>query len=437
MAASIALAIITLCLSCLVSTDAASKRSQGFSVELISRDSPNSPFYNPEETPTQRLANALRRSISRVHHFNPESHVSRKTVQSEIFSIRGEYLMRISLGTPPFDILAIADTGSDLIWTQCEPCSETCYQQDAPLFNPNSSSTYRDFSCSSRQCKRVSGSEECDSDGICHYSYSYGDRSFTHGNIAADTITLGSTSGRPVSLPNSVFGCGQNNQGTFGPQGTGIVGLGGGSISLISQLGSTIGGKFSYCLVPFFSTTGNSSKLNFGSNGVVSGAGVQSTPLTRKSPDTFYFLTLEAISVGNKRIKFSGSTFGTTKGNIIIDSGTTLTLVPEDFFSDLASAVESVIRGQRVNDPTNTLSLCYRVQSNLNIPILTAHFKGANVKLRSINTFVQVSEDVTCFSFAPISDGAIFGNLAQMNFLVGYDLEGNTVSFKPSDCSKE
>ncbi|KAF2306783.1 hypothetical protein GH714_021381 [Hevea brasiliensis] len=243
-------------------------------------------------------------------------------------------------------------------------------------------------------------------DGICHYSYSYGDRSFTHGNIAADTITLGSTSGRPVSLPNSVFGCGQNNQGTFGPQGTGIVGLGGGSISLISQLGSTIGGKFSYCLVPFFSTTGNSSKLNFGSNGVVSGAGVQSTPLTRKSPDTFYFLTLEAI-------------------------------IPEDFFSDLASAVESVIRGQRVNDPTNTLSLCYRVQSNLNIPILTAHFKGANVKLRSINTFVQVSEDVTCFSFAPISDGAIFGNLAQMNFLVGYDLEGNTVSFKPSDCSKE
>ncbi|KAJ9185676.1 hypothetical protein P3X46_005276 [Hevea brasiliensis] len=431
MATSAALAIFALCLSCLVSFDAASKPSQGFSVELINRDSPNSPFYNPEETRTQRLANAFRRSISRVHHFSPESQISTKAAESDVFSNQGDYLMRISIGTPPFEILAIADTGSDLIWTQCEPCSN-CYQQNVPLFNPKSSSTYRDFSCSSRQCTTTSGTKDCDSDGICHYEASYGDGSFTNGNLAAETITLDSTSGPPVSFPNSIIGCGHNDGGTFGPEGSGIVGLGGGSVSLVSQLGSTIGGKFSYCLVP---ATANSSKLNFGSNAVVSGTGVQSTPLTFQILKTFYFLTLEAISVGHQRVEFPGSTPGT--GNIIIDSGTTLTLVPEDFFSDLSSAVDNVIRGQRANDPTGTFSLCYSIQSDLNIPTLTAHFTGADLELQPLNTFLPVSDDVTCLAFVPNSQIAIFGNVAQTNFLIGYDLEGKTVSFKPTDCTTE
>ncbi|KAL6493914.1 hypothetical protein OROGR_031823 [Orobanche gracilis] len=41
-----------------------------------------------------------------------------------------------------------------------------------------------------------------------------------------------------------------------------------------------------------------------------------------------------------------------------------------------------------------------------------------------------------CLAFAPASRYAIYGNLAQMDFLVGYDLEKRTVSFKPSVCSE-
>ncbi|PRQ52480.1 putative nepenthesin [Rosa chinensis] len=35
--------------------------------------------------------------------------------------------MKFSLGTPPLDIYAAADTGSDLVWTQCQPC-QACYE---------------------------------------------------------------------------------------------------------------------------------------------------------------------------------------------------------------------------------------------------------------------------------------------------------------------
>ncbi|KAE8687331.1 putative aspartic protease [Hibiscus syriacus] len=403
----------------------------GFSVELIHRDSVKSPFYNPSETASDRITNALRRSFNRVNHFKPSS-VSTKTVEADIIVNSGEYLMNISIGTPGFDIVAIADTGSDLIWTQCKPCSQ-CFTQEAPLFDPSKSSTYRKLSCSASQCGSFQQSS-CSTDDTCQYSVGYGDKSFSRGNLAADTLNLASTTGRPVAVPKTVIGCGLDNGGTFNEKSSGIIGLGGGKVSLISQLGTSIEGKFSYCLLPI-SETGKSTKLNFGSNAVVSGAGVVSTPLVKSTPDTFYYLTLEAISVGTKRIDFTGSSPGSGEGNIIIDSGTTLTLLPSDFYSDLESAVDSQINATRAEGPQG-LSLCYEAQNDIEVPAITVHFTNADVELKPLNTFVRVSDTTVCFTFTANNDFAIYGNLAQMNFLVGYDTEKQTVSFKPTDCSK-
>ncbi|CAN1120344.1 Aspartic proteinase CDR1 [Linum perenne] len=57
-----------------------------------------------------------------------------------------------------------------------------------------------------------------------------------------------------MALPKTLIGCGYDNARTFDPKGSSIVGLGGGSTSLVSQFGSTIAGKFSYCLVPYTTT---------------------------------------------------------------------------------------------------------------------------------------------------------------------------------------
>lgn len=98
--------------------------------------------------------------------------------------------------------------------------------------------------------------------------------------------------------------------------------------------------------------------------------------------------------------------------------------MPNDVYSNLKSAVADVVKLQRVEDPSHELSLCYESTSNrLDVPVITAHFKGADVKLNPINTFVQVADDVVCLAFSSSANtGAIFGNLAQQNFLVGYDL---------------
>ncbi|XP_048132138.1 aspartic proteinase CDR1-like [Rhodamnia argentea] len=408
-------------------------------MELVHRESPRSPFYNPADTPYQRMASTIRRSIARAHRLNPNAAGEPNTPSAVIVSQSGEYLMNVSLGNPPATIVGIADTGSDLIWTQCKPCTD-CFKQAPPLFDPSKSSTYKDVSCRASLCGAVSQTScgEGEAAGLCEYSYSYGDSSYTLGTLATETFTIGSTSGRPVSFPNVLFGCGHENGGNFGGgQMNGIVGLGGGDASLISQMGKATGGKFSYCLVPFFSERGRSSKLNFGANAVVAGSGVVSTPLIQGEQKTFYYLTLEAVSVGKTRIDFpSEGPSATDGGNIIIDSGTTLTLLPSDFYTQIEAAMAKSVKLPSASDPSQILSLCYKAATDvgLNIPTVTFHFKGADVGLGMANSFVRVAEDIICFTLKP-GDMAIYGNLAQMNYLVGYDTQNMKLSFKPVDCT--
>ncbi|XP_042487363.1 aspartic proteinase CDR1-like [Macadamia integrifolia] len=408
----------------------------GFSVDFIHRDSMISPSYDPSVTHFERLQNAFRRSVSRVNYFK-QSLISPSQVSTPISPVGGAYLMQISFGTPPVSNLAIADTGSDLIWIQCKPCVP-CYKQVAPLFDPTKSSTYKNISCHTQECDLLE-SYTCSSEGSCGYEYSYGDDSFTLGFLATETFTLGSASSSSISLPKKIFGCGQDDEGFFNKEESGLVGLGGGPLSLISQMKSTIGGKFSYCLVPLDNANAKS-KLKFGSDAVVSGDGVVWTPLVSKDLDpTFYYVTLEGISVGNKRLVFKkySRKANAVEGNIILDSGTTLTFLPSDFYDNLVSEVKKSINAETVADPEGQLGLCYKVGSGINVSI-TAHFTGADVQLKTLNTFVKISDKIVCLAFVPVEDDiAIFGNIAQNDFLVGHDLEARKIYFKPTDCTKQ
>ena len=144
--------------------------------------------------------------------------------------------MKYFVGTPPIQILVIADTSSDLIWLQCKPCND-CYKQRAPLFDPKRSSTYKKVPCSSSQCQSLKGTSFLGSDdSSCSYSVSYGDQSFSNGNLVVDTLTLRSTTSCPVTLPKTIIGCGHNNGGTFNANDSGIVGLGGSVVSWMTYV---------------------------------------------------------------------------------------------------------------------------------------------------------------------------------------------------------
>ncbi|KAI7991326.1 Aspartic proteinase CDR1, partial [Camellia lanceoleosa] len=324
-----------------------------------------------------RLVSSFRRSFSRASHLKQTLKSSIDGIQSQIVYAGGEYIMKLSVGTPPVPLFGIVDTGSDLTWTQCKPCTQ-CFKQNLPHFDPKHSSTYKELSCRSQFCEFLGSADPstCTSrDSICQYSTHHGDNSFSI-----------------VPIPIMVFGCGHNDEGTFNETATGIVGLGGGKLSF----------------------------LIFGDNAVVSGVGVISTPITKKSTDTFYYLTLEGI-----------------KGNIIIDSGTTLTLLPNELYEKLESELIEVITGNRTSDPLGLFSLCYSNTIDITkLPTITFKFTGTDRELPLLITFLQNGNGPVCLAFVPTDELPIFGNLSQMNLLIGYDLVKSVISFKPTDCTK-
>ncbi|XXG43954.1 hypothetical protein AAC387_Pa01g3870 [Persea americana] len=403
----------------------------GFSIDLIHRDSPLSPLYNSSETLSDRMFRSFRHSSSRINYFlGTNNSITLNGVASKVIPNVADYLMTISLGTPPVQILAVADTGSDLIWTQCEPC-KSCYDQDAPYFNPKKSSTYRVLPCPSNFCSAIPQAS-CNTNKTCDYAYSYGDMSYTYGILAAETLTMGSTTSSSVKIPKVAFGCGHTNGGTFTSHGAGLVGLGGGSLSLISQLGSSIDGKFAYCLVPLHQNTA-SSRMDFGDSAIATGSGAISTPLiSKQGSETFFFLNLQKISVGGKTISLPQA----EKGNIIIDSGTTYSFLPTSVYEELLSLLKNAINLTKAKDPTETLDLCYELGKDFKVPDLKFDFYGAQLVLGSLNTFVPINDKVTCLAFMASDSLSVFGNVAQQNFRVGYDLQSKKVSFQPTDCNK-
>lgn len=86
------------------------------------------------------------------------------------------------------------------------------------------------------------GTGSCLPQNICNHNCAYGKCfSDSRGVLAKETITLTSTSGKPLKIV--VLGCGHENIGTSNEKNIGIFGLEEGLChSLVSQLGSMLGG---------------------------------------------------------------------------------------------------------------------------------------------------------------------------------------------------
>ena len=67
----------------------------------------------------------------------------------------GNYIVTVGLGTPKKYLSLIFDTGSDITWTQCQPCAISCYKQQEPIFSPSLSSSYSNISCTSTVCNSL------------------------------------------------------------------------------------------------------------------------------------------------------------------------------------------------------------------------------------------------------------------------------------------
>ncbi|KAL8028449.1 hypothetical protein ABFX02_14G160800 [Erythranthe guttata] len=407
--------------------------SNGFTTDLIHRDySVISPFYNSTSSHRDRVTKALQRSKIRADYFSLSSFASGNIPSADMIATSGDYLMKISLGIPTVQLNLNFDTGSVFTWTQCAPC-KNCFPQNMPLFTPKLSSTYKTVAANSKTCYSIVEADSHAKDNTCRYSVDYLDKSYTRGIVSSDTLTLNSTTGSPVSLRNFVFGCGYNNQGIYERSTCGIIGLGIGPGSFVSQMGPTVGGKFSYCLISHdhHLNTSKSSKIHFGERAAVSGPG--SVSIRLYFYENAYFVSLKGMSVGKRKLD-------SFDGKIAVDTGATLTYLPKKMYNSLQAAIKEEVKLKAAEPVDKLLKVCYEFPSDgkmRGIPVITLHFVGADVELSPLNTFIRAYDNVYCLGFLPSDDVAIFGNFAQINFLVGYDIKKMIISFKPTDCSKQ
>ncbi|MED6137503.1 hypothetical protein PIB30_065572 [Stylosanthes scabra] len=347
----------------------------------------------------------------------------------------GNYFVVVGLGTPKTELSLIFDTGSDLTWTQCEPCVKSCYKQQDQIYDPSKSSSYSNITCTSSLCTQLSTATGNDpgcasTSKACIYGIQYGDSSFSVGFFSHERLTMTDTD----TVDNFLFGCGQNNQGLFGGS-AGLIGLGRHPISFVQQTAAKYHKTFSYCLP---STASNIGYLSFGA--ARASSYVKYTPFSSNSAagTSFYGLDITGITVGGSKLPVSASTFST--GGAIIDSGTVITRLPPTAYSALRSAFR---QGMSKYPPASRLSIldtCYDLSGykTITVPKIIFEFGGGvTVDLAAAGTFYVASVKQVCLAFAPNgddSDVTIFGNVQQKTLQVVYDVGGGKLGFGVGGC---
>ncbi|KAF5745056.1 aspartic proteinase nepenthesin-1-like [Tripterygium wilfordii] len=420
-------------------------QNKGFRVALKHVDS------GKNLTKFERIQNGIRRGRYKLQKMNTMVLDKISDKSSDISgSIRagegiGEFYLNLAIGTPAKTYLAIVDTGSDLIWFQCEPCTK-CYKQTAEIFDPRKSSTYSMLTCSSNLCEALP-QKTCSHNHGCQYYYTYGDRSSTEGIMAFETFTFGH-----VNVPNVGFGCGEDNEGGGFESGAGLVGLGRGPLSLVSQLKEPI---FSYCLPSYMDITTSSAYENDATSGTLlmgslaslntKSGETKTTPMIKNpSRPTFYYLSLEGITVGGTYLSVNESTALKEDGSdgLIIDSGTTVTFLEQSAFALVKEEFIKQIKLTVYNTGSSefdVFDLCFKLPKGsyeAEVPELIFHFADADLKFPVENyMIVDKSKGVMCLAMIKTEGLSLFGNYQQQNMLVVHDLVKETVSFVPTKCA--
>ncbi|XP_010537860.1 PREDICTED: aspartyl protease family protein At5g10770 [Tarenaya hassleriana] len=348
------------------------------------------------------------------------------------------YIVTVEFGGK--NMTLIVDTGSDLTWVQCQPC-KSCYNQQGPMYDPSVSHSYQTVFCNSSTCQSLleatGYSGVCGSNSVseptCNYIVSYGDGSYTRGDLGSESIQLGDT-----KVQNFVFGCGRNNKGLFGGA-SGLMGLGKSSVSLVSQMSEAFNGAFSYCLPTL--ENGASGALSFGDDYSVykNSTPFSYTPLVQNPQlHSFYVLNLTGASIGG--VPLEASSFGR---EILIDSGTVITRLPPSIYKALKAEFLKQFSGFPSAAGYSILDTCFDLSSyqEVSIPTVKMFFQGnaeLEVDVTGVFYFVKPDATLVCLAFASLSyedEIGIIANYQQKNQRVIYDTKQERLGIARETCS--
>ncbi|XP_042431865.1 aspartic proteinase 39-like isoform X2 [Zingiber officinale] len=292
----------------------------------------------------------------------------------------GLYYAEIAIGTPPTNFHVQVDTGSDLLWVNCISCVE---------------------------CPKKS-------------------------DLGFDLMLYdpkASTTSR----------CGAHQSGDLGTRVSldGILGFGQSNSSMISQLAASgkSGRIFAHCL------------------DTVSGGGifiighvvepkVKTTPLVPAQPH--YNVNMKGIGVGGAFLQLPTYLFDTGDGKgTIIDSGTTMTYLPDEAYQAVMKAIFSNHPNLSFHNIQGFLCFLYSGSVDDEFPDVVFHFENSLLlNVYPHDYLFQNGDDDYCVGWQSggtmSSDGKdmfLLGDLVLSNKLIVYDLENQVIGWTEYNCS--
>uniref|UniRef100_A0A0D9V898 Peptidase A1 domain-containing protein n=1 Tax=Leersia perrieri TaxID=77586 RepID=A0A0D9V898_9ORYZ len=356
----------------------------------------------------------------------------------------GMYVYSYSIGTPTQHVTGALDISSDLVWTACDVPT----LQGATPFFPILSTSADLVPCADTTCQQfvqqTCGSGAGDSVvGVdvdvsrCRYTYMYGGgRENTTGYLATETFTFDATS----RVDRVVFGCGMDNTGDFGGA-SGVIGLGRGNLSLVSQLGAD---RFSYHFAPDDSSSSAAadSFILFGDDATPqTSRNFSARLLSSDAYPSLYYVDLAGVQVDGKDLAVPHGTFDLRKdgsGGVVLSITMLVTLLDEAAYKPLRQAMASKIGLRAVDGSALGLDLCYNSQSlaTAKVPSMALVFAGGAVmELEMRNYYMEVTTGLSCLTImpSPAGDGSILGSLIQVGTHMIYDIKGSKLVFESLD----
>ncbi|CAL8995946.1 unnamed protein product [Prunus brigantina] len=150
--------------TCSPSTKGHNNNKASSVLKVVHKHGPCSKFHKSSKTSTttsdekyhaqilkqdQARVNSIHSRLNHNNNKDPLTQSAATTLpaKSGLVIGSGNYIVTVSLGTPAKQLSLAFDTGSDLTWTQCQPCTGSCYKQTEPIFDPSLSASYKNISC--------------------------------------------------------------------------------------------------------------------------------------------------------------------------------------------------------------------------------------------------------------------------------------------------
>nr|GLL40983.1 aspartyl protease AED3-like [Ipomoea trifida] len=339
------------------------------------------------------------------------------------------YIVRANIGTPPQTLLLAMDTSNDAAWVPCSGCVG-CPSSSA-LFDQSKSTTFQDVACGAPQCSQVPN-PACEGN-VCGFNLTYGGSTIA-ANLSQDTVTLAAD-----SVAGYTFGCILRATGSSVPP-QGLLGLGRGPLSLLSQTQSLYQSTFSYCL-PNYKSPNFTGSLRLGPVGQPQR--IKFTPLL-KNPrrPSLYYVNLIGIKVGRGLVNIPPGSFTfdpATGAGTIIDSGTVFTRLVQPAYEAVRDEFRRRMGPNATVSSLGGFDTCYTVP--ITIPSLTFLFAGMNVTLPPDNFLIHSSSgSTTCLAMAAAPGNVnsvlnVIANLQQQNHRILFDVPNSRLGVARETCS--